>query len=195
MRWILSVAFSVAFVGLAVLAILTLFRGLRRAMIVSPGQYVPIPQVNPPAPVTPSAWVEIVGYTSIVWAVMHWVLIALAIVGRVVVFTIPITATVTSYVLVAAAITGVGGVMLIRRIAYGRRMISWGLVLLGILAFLGFALSLILRTWEDAPLISRQLATPMAVVLALHTLADTVIGAAAQRVGAGQPPGEAPAGM
>ena len=190
MRWILSIAFSVAFVGLAVLAILSLFRGLRRTMILSPGKYVPIPQVNPPAPVAPSAWVEIVGYTSIVGAVMHCVLIALALVGKKVIFTVPITATVTSYVLIAALITGVGGVMLIRRIAYGRRMISWGLVLLGILAFLGFALSLILRNWEDAPLISRQLATPMAIVLALHTLADTVIGTAAQRVGLGQPSGE-----
>jgi hypothetical protein len=170
---------------LAALAALSLVRGLRRAMRIAAAEYVPIPEVNPPAAIVPTGWVEVVGWVTIIWSLTHLMLITLAVLARVVIFSVPITAAVMSYVLIASVIAGAGGIMLLRLIPYGRRMISWGLVLLGIVAILGFSLSLILRTYQDAPLISRELAPPLAVVLALHALTDTAVGAAAQRVGRG----------
>ena len=188
MRIVLAFAIALALGSLVALAILSLVRGLRRAMRIGAAEYVPIPVVNPPAPVIRTGWVEVVGWVTIVWSLAHIGLIILAISAEVVIFSAPITGTVMAYVLIASVIAGAGGVMLLKLMAFGRRMISWGLVLLGIVAFLGFALSLVVRTYADAPLISRELAVPVAVVLALHTLTDVAIGAAGQRVGrAGKP--------
>lgn len=185
MRLILSIGLAAALIVLAVLAMLVLARGLRRAMTATKADHIPIPVINPPAPVVHTGWVEVVGWVTIVWALMHPVLIILAVLGRVVIFTVPITAMVMIFVLVASLIAGAGGLMLLKLMPNGRSMISWGLLLLGILAFLGCTLALVLRTYEDAPLISRELAVPVAIVLGLHTLTDAAIGTAAQRVGGG----------
>jgi hypothetical protein len=87
------------------------------------------------------------------------------------------------YISFAAVLTGVGGAMLLARRPFGRRLISWGLMLLGLLAFFGLIIALLLPKYEDAELWVRQMAMTIAAFMAGHIVLDTAVGALGQRVG------------
>ncbi len=156
-------------------------RSIRRG---APGlPYEPVPDPNPPAPVEPTAGVGTLGVLALVWAGAHFaVAFWWARTGRYVERTVAAGAVVTYFVL-AAVVTVIGAVMLLRRRPYGRRGIALGQFLFAIASLMGVAVALVIRGSEDVPLFWRERAIHLAVGFALHVIAATAIGTAAQYVG------------
>jgi hypothetical protein len=171
----------------ALLAMLNLFRGFRRYLRQAKYQPVePVVEVNPPEPVVKTAGLELVAWVAILWSVANLAILvvaALTLQERPMLSSVPVQLAVMVYALVATVLAGWGGVMLLKRMAYGRRAVAWGAALFGILNVFGFAVCLFLRQHEDVSLDVQRLAVPVAVVLAVHTLINTAIGVAAQHVG------------
>jgi hypothetical protein len=87
------------------------------------------------------------------------------------------------YFCFAAALTGTGGVMLIATRPLGRQLISWGLMLKGLLAFFALIVVLMRPEFEDAEMYIRRIPPEVAIIIAAHIVLDTVLGTLGQRVG------------
>jgi hypothetical protein len=171
----------------ALLAMLSLFRGFRRYLRQAKYRPVePVVEVNPPEAVVKTAGLELVAWVAILWSVANLAILvvaALTLQERPMLSSVPVQLAVMVYVLVATILAGWGGVLLLKLMPYGRRAVAWGAALFGIFNVFGFAVCLFLRQYEDVSLDVQRLAMPVAVVLAVHTLIDTAIGVAAQHVG------------
>jgi 4-amino-4-deoxy-L-arabinose transferase-like glycosyltransferase len=174
-------------VVIAGLAMLSLFRGFRSYLRRTKGEpVVPLVDVNPPEPVVKTAAVELVAWVAILWAVANLALLvvcALTLQDRPMLSSVPVQLAVMIYALVATLVGGCGGVMLLKLLAYGRRMVAWGAALFGIMNVFGFAVCLFLRQYVDVSTDVQHLASAAAVVLVGHTLIDVAIGISAQHVG------------
>lgn len=181
---------SAIMVILAVGAIFSLFRGLYRGLHTAhPRPYVPILPINPPEPVVRTIGVELVGWTGIIWCVAHLGILAVWAMSvpevGLLFRSASITVLVMAYSFIAAVFTGAGGIMMLKLMSYGRRMLAWGTMLFGVSAVFGVALCLVLRVFTSGDFYNemRQYGGPAAVFLATHAVIDTLLGAAAQHVG------------
>jgi len=194
-----AIVIVVVLLALAGVAVAKLLRGLARSSrMAGEGEpYVPFEDTTPPDPVVRTA--RLVG---VAWAVLVWAAANLAL--AVVVWSMAgmwvgrelHTSIAGIYVAVAALLVGAGGVMLLGGKAYGRRMVSWGSFLLGILTFLGAALALLLPAQKAVPENIRNASVYVAIGLGAHVLITTVVGSMAQTAGrpvpdGGQAPGDA----
>jgi len=170
--------------------------------------YVPIIDPLEPAPVKLTGWLVAVSCAAVAWSVLHLLLVSIwAMTGRWVAPTVPLI-LIAAYVTIAATMTGMGGVMLLRRRPYGRRMIAWGEMLFGYGLFMALVVTILLPGVKDVLGEWVAAARIVGFVLAGHVLVDGVIGTAAQYVGkaeaaelpakptpAERPPGEGPVSM
>lgn len=180
----LTILFVVLF-GLVCVAIGSLIRGFLRAIKYGAGRlpYEPVVDLFPPAPVERTGWVIVIGLAAVVWSAGH---LSMAVVWSLTGLWVERTgsaAVAASYLCFGAALTGIGGGMLLGRVAYGRRMISWGQFLLCVAAFMGLAISLMLPNSRDVPEHWRAAAYGISIFAGAYLLVGTVVGAAAQHVG------------
>ncbi len=172
--------------GLALLAIVSVLRGFLEAktMRLKPGPKVAFIDFPPPAPVQPSKGVTQVGWSAAIWSALNlvaafmWFATGFGLKG-----IMPQNYLLAAYVVVAALIGGVGGVLLLSCQAQGRRMISWGGFLFAMITTLAFSFSLIEWSSPRTQLSQKSTAMWMALLSGGHLVIDTVIASAAQRVG------------
>jgi len=174
--------------GLVLVALFSILRDFLRGTRVpaAPLKYVPFYDFFPPDPVAEvTGGVIVVGSAAAGWGLLHLAAgLTWAIRGELLPRTVSVGVA-AFYCCFAAVLTGIGGVMLLRRRAYGRRMISWGQFLLAIVSFMGLAVALMARTNEDLSEWVRGASIYAAGGLLLYLALATLIGAAAQRVGRG----------
>lgn len=178
-----------AVILVSVLAALRLWLGFRQYLRYrTPEPFEPMPVVNPPEPVARTIGVELVAWVAIVWSATNLAMLVAAALTlhlqtQLILSSVAVQVAVTVYSLVAAGLIGWGGVMLLRLMAYGRRMVAWGVVLFAIVNVFSFAFCLFLHQYRDTPPSVRWLMIPIAVILAAHTVIGCAIGVAAQHVG------------
>ena len=175
------------FIAVSVLAVVGLFRSMSRgARLRAALPYQPVPIIFPPIPVERTFGVTIVGWAALVWAGGHLVLacgwFATDYLPR-----MPSASMAAVYVAFAAVLAGTGGVMLLGSRPFGRQLISWGMMLLGVLAGFGMIVAILVPKLDQAPSWASRLAVTMAIALGVHTVFDIILGALGQRVG--RPPG------
>jgi hypothetical protein len=176
---------SLAMVSLMVLAAASLIRGFLKAIRYG-GQrlpYEPVVDLFPPLPIERTRWAAVVSVAAIVWGVAHVSLGLLWVMTGMVVDRQGSAIVTAIYFCFGASLTGIGGGMMLARMAYGRRMVSWGQFLLAIGAFMALAISVMIPSAREMPQEWREAAVWMAGGSGLYLLAGTVLGAAAQRVG------------
>ena len=172
---------------LALGALANLLRGFRQYLRYAKVRPVePAVEVNPPEPVVKTVGLELVAWASIVWSVANLALLvvgALTLQDRPMLSSVPVQLAVMIYALVATALLGWGGVMLLKRMAYGRRTVAWGVALFGIISVFGIAICLFLRQFPDVSPEVYRLTIPVMVFLIVHTLIGSGIGVSAQHTG------------
>jgi len=200
---VLTLIFLVA--AVSVIMIRRFFRAVR-GFRAEP--YVPIIDPFKPAPVKLTGWLVAVSCAAVVWSVLHLLLVSIwAVGGRWVEPTIPVI-LIAAYVTIAAVMTGIGGVMLLGRRPYGRRMIAWGEMLFGYGLFMALVVTILLPGVKDVLGEWVVAARIVGFVLVGHVLIDGAIGTVAQYVGkaeavalppqrrpADRPPAEGPVSM
>ena len=143
-----------------------------------------------PAPIEKTGAVTLVGVVALIWALAHlggvaaWVWISL---GPAPVVAMILLATYVGFV---ATINAVGSILLLRRVAFGRKMLSWGHFLFGLGGVLGSLMMLLAWQHDKTPDEVRRVAPWAAVALGVYAVLTVVVGYAATRVGA--PPEQKP---
>jgi hypothetical protein len=145
-----------------------------------PGPAVPSPY--PAIPVEPGGGASAVAAVAIVWSGAHIVLLAAWLATGTLVPRLTESYAAAAYVGVAAAITVAGGLLLAARRSIARKAIAWGAFLLGVIAFMGGVLALLLPNAPDVDPAVAAYADVMLLAAVGHLVIDTAIGAAAQRV-------------
>jgi len=158
-------------------AFLSGMRGLRKV------PYAGIVDPNPPAPVVRTGPQVFISSMAILWSLIHLAGSAVWLRWDDTYFDLLARLLVSGYAVAAALITGLGGLMLMKLQAYGRRIISYGLMLFGIMAFLGGAFMLLIKAYEQTAVKLGRIALPLSLALAGHVILDVAIGSAAQHVG------------
>ena len=197
MRSVLVLVGVCVLVVLVVKAIGSLIRGFVSGMPGQPSPYVPVRDTYPPRPIQGSRAVKAVGVSAMLWAAANlslaawWIVSAIAgwspagnaVPGPWALGTIA-PYLLGGYVVLSASLGLAGGLLLMRFHPMGRRLISWGHFLLGVMAFPGAAYLLIMPRQYDTSLADVVAVAPyMALALGMHLLIDAVIGTAAQQVG------------
>ena len=162
-------------------------RGLRSTASLS---HQPIPVIFPLIPVHRTAWVVIIGAAAVLWAALHLLLAGWwAFTGSFVPHSLS-TALTAGYVAFAGVLVAAGGVLLLACMPHGRRMISWGLILLILLALFGLTMAMFLPKYDESHIRGLQDAASWsrigrvaAFAMAGHLVLDVFLGAMAQRVG------------
>jgi len=146
----------------------------------------PISDPHAPEAIEASAWVGPVAWGSVVWAALTlvaatgWMAVSL---GRLPVeLHLPISVGV-GYVWIGAALTAAGGVLVGRRDARGRTLTTWGLFVLGMVAFVACACLLMLSQYSRVSPGVRTVALYVAPAMAVHMFLDALVGRANRRVG------------
>lgn len=150
-------------------------------------EYEPVPETNPPLPVEPGPGVSFVGVAAIAWCLAHLVLVGLWQAGLLWELSPEYRLyswLVSLYVVVGGLLVGVGGIRMMSGRAYGRKNIAWGQFLLGLFAFIGGTLFLLIPSDETAAPALRSAAPYVAAAFLAHLILDAAVGSAAQRVGA-----------
>lgn len=174
-----------ALMVLLVMALVSLLRSFLLGIRAGKGAVPPtrIVAVLRPEPVTVTPGVKVVAAAGVVWAGLHLAAVAVwASTGELVTPTFS-TALVAVYVALAAALTGIGGILLLAARAIGRRVVAWGQFLLGVAAVLAIAIALMLPGYEDASVELRSWSGVLAACFAAHLVLDVVVGTAAQHAG------------
>jgi len=188
MNEIIGIFFVLAFVVIAGGAAVAVFWGLLRGIKAGGAlPYRPIPVIWPPVPIVAGKSVTIVGLLAVGWSLAH---LAVASGWSVTGYLMPRVAAAwlaAAYVAFAALLVGTGGVLMLAKRPFGRRLIAWGTMLLGLLTFYALIISLLLPKYDQAPLWVRRLSRVIAAISAAHIIFNTAVGALAQRVG--RPPG------
>jgi len=178
-----SILLSVILAALAVMAIFSLVRSLLQAIKVKRvAGYVPVPEIYPPVPIVPGAGAKWVGFSALAWGGLHLVLAGIWAVSS---WPAPHTTdavVVAAYGSVASGMMAVGGVMFLLCQPFGRKMVAWGELLLGVLAFLGMAVAIMLPGFEQAPPEVRRSAPYVAIGLFVYLVIGTAIGSLSQVV-------------
>jgi hypothetical protein len=185
----IAIAAFVILSALSLLALLTLARyGVAVLRQRRDPDYVPVPDPAPPAPVRRGGAVSTVAGLCLLYVAAH--LLALAYWAATGSYVPQTAATVMlgAYLGVAAVVMGIGGVLLAMGLPFGRRGVAWGGFLFGLISFMVGIAAMMLPTQAEAPPELRELADILLIVAVIHLVADTAIGAAAQRVGRGPSP-------
>ena len=182
--------------GLAALAVVAVLRGFlegRRARPLGVAPKVPFIDFPPPPAVRPSMGVSQVGWAASIWSVLNLMVAFLWLTTRFGVQDVhPEYHFAAGYVVIAAAIGGMGGVVLLSCKAQGRRMIAWGGFLFVTITILAFSLSLVMWASPRTTLSEKEIAMRFTIATGVHLAITAVIASAAQRVGL--PAAEEPAG-
>jgi len=178
--WIFIAVFTAA-VALATWLMLRAFlRGVRLGRALP---HVPIPPIFPPVPVEPTGGVTVVGTLAVAWAAVHLITISYwALTGYLMPRTAPAWFA-AAYVAGGAVLAGAGGGMLLARRPLGRTLMSWGLFLLGLLAFFALTMALLLPKYDEMPVWARRLSWAVVALMGAHIVFDSAVGALGQKVG------------
>ena len=196
--FLLSIVF-ILLGGLAALAIVTVLRGfLEDRKVRPPGVAPKVPFIDfpPPPAVCPSTGVSQVGWAASIWSVLNLIVAFLWFTTRFGVEDVqPEYHLAAAYVVIAAVIGGMGGVVLLGCKAQGRRMIAWGGFLFVTITILAFGLSLVMWLSPKTTLSEKEIAMRFTIATGVHLAITAVIASAAQPVGLPAPSGavEAPA--
>jgi len=188
MQTAIAVVVFVILGALTVVAIASIIRGLAQSLRAGTGEpFRVFLEAQPPSPITRTGGTVAVGVIAILWSLIH-VAVGLfwSLTGFVLSYHVGLSLAavlVLAYIYIAGVLTGAGGLLLLRTVAYGRRMASWGLFLLAVFAFMAGILSLLLPHFEKAPEELQRAATLLATAFAIHLVIDVTIGAIAQKAG------------
>lgn len=181
--------------GAALAVIFSMLRTFLEAVRMRREPSVPVREATPVVPVIAAPGVTVVAVSATVWGVAHLALVAYyAATGSLAGLEVQrsLHAMLAAvYACIASLLTGIGGVLLWRRVVHGRRWIAWGMFLFGLLAFMGAVLALLLPGNEEVSTSLREIAMLLLAAFAAHLLVDAVVGATAQQVG--RPPADAEA--
>jgi len=175
---------------LAVVVIAVFIRRVRRGWgRLEPVPYQPVPDVFAPEPVVATAASRGVGGAAVFWSAAHLAAVAVGIAFAV--GALPARGMgelaapfgLAGYVVLAAALTGLGGILLVRATALGRKLICWGQLLFVIAAMWLIAFLVAMPTHHNVPPQLRPYGYWFAGVLLVHAVLDGILGAAARRVG------------
>jgi len=169
--------------AIAVMTMASLARGFLTTIRTHGQDGEPKSDPFPPVPVARTTGVLVASAAAIGWALAHLagVLFWATTAG----LASPRTEAVLAacYVVVSAAITCSGGLMLGRCNPYGRRVISWGQFLMGLMSFMVGVIALLLPGQEDVEAHWRSAAPWLLLAAFIHLAIDTAIGSVAQHVG------------
>lgn len=187
----LTYVISILLGGLALLAIVSVMRGIREKPDAGPKpQKIPFIDFPPPQAVQPSSGVTNVGWAATVWAALNLLVGLLWFATQFNLQTsvgmqdvLPALHIAVGYSMIASVIGGIGGVMLLGCQAQGRRLISWGGFLFTTISVMGFGLALIVWASPSVEMSIKSVAMLMGVLMAVHLVIDAVIASMAQRVG------------
>ncbi len=176
--------FGIVFVGVVTLMTLALLRSMMHG-VKARGRlpYVPIPIVFPPIPVERTAGVVMIGALAITYSSLHLIACGYWWARGDLVPQITAAYLGSIYTSFASVLVCIGGIMLLALRPFGRRLISWGLMLLGLLAFFGLIMALRLPKHHEAELWAPEVTRMIAAGMAGHILIDTLVGMLGQRVG------------
>jgi hypothetical protein len=182
------VAALAALTLLALAAVISLLHAwIAAARRLKPAPGPEIPQPYPDVPVEPGNWSRAAAMAALAWGAVNllglgalWLVLAKR---ESLELEVAIAAV---YMAVAAALTTSGGIWLLRRDAFGRKLAAWGGFLMAVLAFLTGVAAL--ATWytPQVPPLVREIRIPLLIGALVHLVLDTIVGAMAQR--AGRPP-------
>jgi len=199
----LAIVFLV-FSGLVILAAISLIRGVyQAARMAAEEEFEPFVDFFPPEPVVRTPGIVALGISAIVWGAGHVGAGAVWSATGLFVPRVPESWMVAGYLCIAASLTGMGGVMLLRSHPYGRTLVSWGQFLGAVLTFFGLAIALMLPGMREAPseireatwsitlrlpadrVVSVSIGVPwvIAACLGLYLVLTVMIGTLAQHAG------------
>ncbi|MHC4562547.1 MAG: hypothetical protein ACYS8X_07220 [Planctomycetota bacterium] len=187
--------------ALVVMAMVSVVRGfLRGVPRPKPSEFKPFIDFPPPPEVVATPGVRRLAWAAVVWAtlniggLMAWAAWGFVPEGTEVAISVVQIVTIVGYLFVAAALAGVGGLLLLACRADGRRMLAWSGFLFVTISMLGMGLALIYMRSDQSGVELRQQAKLAALAVAAHFIVDTALATMAQRVGlprtADQPAGE-----
>jgi hypothetical protein len=167
---------------LCLAAVARLLAGLRRGVLPArPG--VPFDAHLPPPPVERTGRVVSAGVATLAWGVIN-VLGCVAWIASGAVVPRSVQGVLTACCLaVGAAVMASGGLLLARGSGWGRRLGGQGAFLLGLAAFFGIAISLLVTQDSHLPRDVRTAGPYVAAALFAHLLVTTALGTACQRAG------------
>lgn len=178
------IVWAVVFGAIALGVIVYLYRMLSRVVrTAAGGEFEPVVDPTPPAAVETTGLLNAVGIVAVVWGGLHLLgVVAWAFTGFLAARTFS-SGLMAGYVAVAGATTCWGGGMLLRSKAYGRRVVSWGLMLLAVMGLLCVVICLLTMADKDAAKALKNKALLVMVLLGVHIVLEIVLGALTQRVG------------
>ena len=171
--------------ALVVLAALSLIRGIHRTarLVAKDETFEPFVDFFPPEPVVRTPGMVVLGTTAVLWGAGHVGVGAAWSATGMLVPRVVEAWLIAGYLCIAATLTGVGGVLLLRSQAHGRTFVSWGQFLTVVLTFFGLAVTLMLPGVREIPREVRGAAWAIATGLGGYLAVTVAIGALAQHVG------------
>ncbi len=195
---VLAIFVAAAFI---ILAMLALYLFIRRIQVGWRGfaqqGYEPIVDPYAPEAVAKSGAVYVVGVVAVAWALVHLLAVGYWAATGAGLESYGLRRTAAAfglggYIVLAASLTGIGGVMLARAMANGRKLIAWGQFLFAGMTLWSIAFSLRIPSHRGVPEELRSVGYYLAGILAGHLIIDTIIGTAAQRAGKAARPKKTP---
>jgi len=171
--------------GLVIAAIVAVLRGFLEPRAERPKKpAIPFVDFPPPAAVTPSTGVSLVGWSAMLWGAINLLAAVLWFATRFGMTDVQIAYhLIAVYTIFGSLIGGVGGMLLLGCNSQGRRMISWGGFLFTTITLMGFGLSLMIWASPQSTMGEKSTAAAMAIIIGLHLAVDAVIASVAQHVG------------
>jgi len=170
--------------GVGILAFLAkMLLGVRGWRWRRAGPYVPIEDPHPAAPVTLSAGAIATASLVVLWSTLH---LGVAAWWAATGYLVPrkfVWVSAAVYACFAALVSGIGGMLLFGRRAFGRKMVAWGEFLMGMMGCLMLAVALMVPSDPRSPEPLREIGYYLAGVFAIHMVIDVALGASAQRAG------------
>lgn len=181
---VIAVAIAVVLGGLCLMVVLRLLRAYLQQMRYAKAlPYVPVEDPLPAAPVAMGPSVLLAGGLVLAWSLLHLAVAAMWLATGAVVPREFLWAFGATYACVCAIISGLGAVLLMNGRPFGRKMIAWGELLLGAVAFLLMVGSISAPSDPHSPEEIRRVGYLLGSIFAAHIAVDILLGRAAQRVG------------
>ena len=180
------------YTGAALVATILLLRRIHRWWHLFQGlPYEPIDDPYKPAPIEKTRSVTALGVIAVIWSLSHVVCVGVWATTGVGPARSGSMGFLAVCVTLVATIDGVGAILLLRCVPFGRRMLSWANFLSAMGGIVGSLMMLLAWQHAKTPAEIRVVAVPLAIGLAMYAVLAALIGSLAGRVGA--PRGETPA--
>jgi hypothetical protein len=188
MDWSPVTVISIGIVGgvvlLVLLAVYTLMRAFNRGIRRGPKHvYEPLTEPNPPEAVVVTGPLRTLAWAALAWALFNGLMMVIWLVTGSHLIDPAVQWLLSLYVIVSSGSVLVGAVMLLAGRRYGRRGVAWGCMLMGVMAFCGAVMFVVLKYDPESQKAFRDVAVVTTVFLTIHVVADILLGALAQRVG------------